>query len=139
MSILMAKNHLIKNNLTCVITDEKNIVYTSNERGVAPLVIFILKNLKGNFYLADKVIGKAAAYLCVKANINHVFTTVISHTAIEILKQYNISYEYDQVVTAIQNRTKDDNCPMEQLSVGVSDYNEMFDKVYSWLVERNLI
>jgi len=139
MSILIAKKHLIKNNLTCVITDDDNIVYTSYERGVAPLVIFIRKNLQGNFYLADKVIGKAAAYLCVKANIKHVFTTVISYAAIEIFKQYNISYEYEQVVPAIQNRNRDGNCPMEQLSVGVSDYNEMFDKVYAWLIEQDLI
>jgi len=139
MSILTAKKHLLENNLTCVITDDKNIVYTSYERGVTPLVIFILKDLKGNFYLADKVIGKAAAYLCVKANIKHVFTTVISYAAIKIFKQYNISYEYEQVVSAIQNRNRDGNCPMEQLAVGVEDYNKMFDKVYAWLIKEELI
>ena len=58
-----AKEILTENNYTCVIlTDEYQ--YTSHQRGVKPLLDWYddKSDLKDG-YAADKVVGKAAAYL----------------------------------------------------------------------------
>jgi len=139
MSIELAKATLNNENLTCVITDGTKIVFKSTKRGVTPLVLFILKNINGKFFLADKVIGKAAALLCCKANIKHVFTSVISTPAIDILNKENIYYEFNKQVDSIKNRDNTDLCPMEYLSKGITDCDSMFEKVYSWLKQQKLL
>ena len=139
MSIELAKKTLNNSELTCVIANKKEVIFKSNKKGVTPLMDFILENHNDEFYLADKVIGKAAALLCLKAKIKHVFTTIISTPAIEIFKLNNISYEYIKEVPRIKNRDGSSLCPMESLSEGVSDSNIMFDKVYKWLNQRKLI
>ena len=62
---LKAKKLLEKNGYTCVlIKDEKEIF--SFERGVKPLLNFIDKGEDFyGFFVADKVVGKAAAFLYV--------------------------------------------------------------------------
>ena len=139
MSIELAKETLKNNNLTCVIANENEVIFKSNKKGVTPLMDYIIENHNGEFYLADKVIGKAAALLCLKANIKHVFTTIISTPAIAIFKSNNISFEYIKEVPRIKNRDGTSLCPMESLSEGISDYNIMFDKIYKWLNQRKLI
>lgn len=136
-------NKSIKNNIkerlslgiyTCVISNTKKIIFTSEKRGVEPLIDFIksLQN-EGIYFLADKVIGKAAALLCVKAKINYVYTALISTPAKSILSRHSIEFEFDSEVPAIQNRTKTGLCPMEGLSRGVTTPDEMYSKVIEWL------
>lgn len=136
--------HLVKNTLytgghTCVIAENDIILMTSQKRGVAPLIDFIRKYMSyGEYTLADKVIGKAAALICVKANIKHVYTTIITAPAKKIFNNYGIIYEYDIEVPAIKNRAKTGLCPMETLSAGVETPDDMFDKVVVWLKSMNL-
>ena len=123
--------------LTCVISNNNKILFTSKDRGVKPIIDFILSFTNDDtFYLADKVIGKAAALLCVKAKINYVFTKVISSPAKTIFDKYGISYEFDSEVPAIQNRTKTDLCPMEGLAKGVETPEEMYKKIVLWLASK---
>ena len=60
-----AKNRLDAEGYTCVITDgEKE--YTSRQRGVKPLVQFLQQGcIPPQAHAADKVVGKATAYLYV--------------------------------------------------------------------------
>ena len=133
----LIKNKLISENLTCVISDNKEIIFTSKNRGVAPLIDFInsFKN-KGNYYLADKVIGKTAALLCIKAGIMYVNTIVLSTPAKIIFQRNLISSEFEIEVSAITNRDNTGLCPMEILSKGVTTPDEMYDKVVLWLVSN---
>ncbi|MBN2851960.1 MAG: DUF1893 domain-containing protein [Clostridia bacterium] len=139
MNLEILKKKLDDEQLTCVIADQDKILFTSRKRGVAPLVEFIGMNIDGEFFLADKVIGKAAAMLCIKANIKHVLTGIVSIPAITILKENEITLSYEEKVDRIKNRTGDGLCPMEGLSEGVTDINVMYDKVYLWLQEKNLL
>lgn len=128
------KQKLETENLTCVISDSNDVIFTSNKRGVAPLIDFIQSfSTNNSYYLADKVIGKAAALLCIKAGIKHINTLVISSPAKLILSNNLISYEFNTEVPAINNRTNTGLCPMEGLSKGVNTPDEMYDKVVLWL------
>lgn len=109
-----AKMLLSKTDCTCVLCNG-DIILTDNRRGVRPL----LDLLEGNtdvvgFAVADKVVGKAAAYLYCLLNIQCLYAQVISQPALDVLAKTDIQVEYGQLVPAIQNRTKDGFCPMER-------------------------
>lgn len=100
--------------------------YVSMDRGIAP----ILRPLEQDpdffrdAYVADKVIGRAAALLLVKGGIKGLYTKVISRSAIAVLA--GIELVYEQEVPRILNRTGDGFCPMETATQGIEDPEEAF-------------
>lgn len=107
---------------------------TSEKRGIAPIMELLRENkelLKGA-YVADKVIGKAAALLLMEGGISYLHTEVISEHAIEVLRMSNIEFEYQTLVPYIVNRAGDGMCPMEETVLEVTDST----KVYELLQEK---
>lgn len=100
-------------NFTLVLFDGKTLL-TDTKRGVKPL----LDLLDGNtdligFSAADKVVGKAAAFLYVLLNIKEVYADVISTHALVVFEQHKIPVEYNTLTDKIKNRTGTGFCPME--------------------------
>lgn len=117
----IAKQKLKNGEYTYVICKNEEI-YTSIERGVKPLVKLLEKriNLEG-FSAADKVIGKATAFLYILLGIKEVYANVISESALTILNEYKISIKYDKIVEYIVNRKKDGICPFEEAVLKTQD------------------
>lgn len=113
-NLIKAKELLLKGEYTCVIVKE-NTVYNSTERGVKPLLEFLESNtdLKG-CSAADKVVGKAAAFLYILLGVKELYASVISESSLEVLKKYGIEISYGICVKSIRNRTNTGFCPMEQ-------------------------
>ncbi len=111
---LKAKKILEENGYTCVFIKDENII-VSKERGVKPLLNLLDKeqNLEG-YFVADKVVGKAAALLYVLLHVKEIFAFAVSQPAKEILQKNNITIFYKNQVERIENRTKDGFCPMEE-------------------------
>lgn len=109
---------------TCVLCSEELII-TDKRRGIRPL-LDLLDNETDitGFCAADKVVGKAAAFLYILLKVKSLYAQVISEPALNLLEQAGISVEYGQLVTAIQNRTKDGFCPMEQAVWNIQDPSE---------------
>lgn len=99
---------------SCVLYKD-GTTYTSTKRGVAPLLEWVTQGVdpKG-FSAADKIVGKAAAFLFVISGVKEVYAPVMSETAVHILSQYGISVEYETLVQIIVNRSGTGPCPMEQ-------------------------
>lgn len=116
-----AKELLEKNHYTCVLC-QSGEVYTTMERGVKPLLDWLEAGteLQG-FCAADKVVGKAAAFLYVLLGIKEVYAPVMSNGAIETLFRYGVHPEYDLSVRHIINRAGTGMCPMEQAVMDVSE------------------
>ena len=108
-----AKAVLEEQNCTCVLCREDRI-YTSTRRGVAPLLGWLDAgtDLTG-FSAADRVVGKATAYLYCLLGVKEVYARVMSKPAVEVLRRYNIPAGYDTLVEGIENRQKAGPCPME--------------------------
>ncbi|WMI80751.1 DUF1893 domain-containing protein [Anaerotignum sp. MB30-C6] len=110
---------------------------TSTQKGIAP-IMEILKSeaqfLEGA-YVADKVIGKAAALLLVKGKISHLYAGVMSAHAAEALKENNIPFEYGKSVPYIINRRKDGMCPMEATVLEETNVEEAYLKLQNKLAE----
>ncbi len=119
---------------TCVIINNDNI-YTSKERGVAPLLQWLETGVKfKGAVAADKVVGKAAAFLYTLLEVKEVYSQVISKPALEILDRANIKISYGEKVEAIRNRNNTGFCPME---TAVWDINNAKDGLDAILATRN--
>lgn len=141
MNDLLKAKELLKDDITCVLIKDE-ITYTSKENGIKPLMKAINANtdLK-DFSCADKVIGKAQAFLCIYAGIKEVYGKTISKQAINILEKYHIPYEYENLVDYILNNNGDDMCPMEKTVIDIDEpglaYKALKDKVAMLMANKN--
>ncbi|MBE5945695.1 MAG: DUF1893 domain-containing protein [Lachnospiraceae bacterium] len=124
-----AKNILEEDGYTCVIIKYGH-KYTSRDRGVKPLLEYIDKkiDLEGAF-AADKVVGKAAAYLYVLLKVEEVYAGIISKPAYEVFHKYGIKAYYDQMVVAIRNREDNGYCPMESAVMDIDNPQDALDAI----------
>lgn len=116
-----ARALLASSGCTCVLCNGEQI-YTSTQRGVAPLLAWLEEgvDLQG-FSAADKVVGKAAALLYCLLGVKAVYAPVMSKAALEVLTAHNITALCDQQPDGIVNRRKDGPCPMEAATKDISD------------------
>ena len=107
------KRKLYEGDYTCVIAKDNQFL-TSKARGVKPLLDWLDSGIDlSDGFAADKVIGKAAAFLYVLLDVDYVYAGVLSRPALDVFEKYDIFCEYDTLVDAIENRTKTGFCPME--------------------------
>lgn len=115
MDHYLAKAHavLADNHYTCVLCRGDRI-YTSTRRGVAPLLGWLDSDLDlRGFSAADRVIGKATAFLYCLLGVKEVFARVMSKPAVQVLQAHGIPASWDTLVEGIENRQKNGPCPME--------------------------
>lgn len=134
-STTKAKALLQKCGYTCVLVKD-DLVYESYERGVKPLLQWLESDTDFNgFSAADKVVGKAAAYLYVLMGVKELYANVISKPSIEVLKEFGIKVTYELCVDAICNRTNTGFCPMEQATMNSATPEEALNAVKSALIK----
>lgn len=106
---------------TCVVCGGED-VYTATERGVKPLLNWLDSGmeLKG-FCAADKVVGRATAFLYSLLGVEEVYAHVMSRPAAEVLKNYGISAHAGQLTDGIINRKGTGPCPFEAAVMGIQD------------------
>lgn len=105
---------------TCAFVKDE-LVITRDERGVKPLMELLSeKDRLKDSAAADKVVGKAAAFLYVLLSPRTVYADVISEAALEVLVRFGIEISYGELVAEIRNRTNTGRCPMEQAVINES-------------------
>lgn len=108
-------------NCTCVLCKKGNL-YKSTQRGVKPLLEFLDSGADfSGFSAADKVVGKATAFLYCLLKVKVVYAPVMSVSALHILRLHHIHAEYETLTRAILNHKKDGFCPMETATREISD------------------
>lgn len=113
-------------NLTCVVKQGDKVLKTT-DRGIKPFMQWIEsgETLHGAV-AADKVVGKAAAFLMEKAGISAVYAAVLSEPAEDVLKAAGIEYKFTHLVPRIQNRKGDGLCPMESAVMDTDNSDTAF-------------
>lgn len=110
---------LQQNHYTCVFC-KGDAVLTDSRRGVKPLLDLLDCNTDvSGFSVADKVVGKAAAYLYCLLGIETLHAFVISQSALSVLREHGITVSYGHLVPGIRNRTDTGPCPMEHAVLNV--------------------
>lgn len=134
-----AKEILISGEYTCVLCLD-DAVLTSARRGVAPLVSWMERGACfENFCAADKVVGKATAFLYALLYVKAVYAHVISRSAVQVLKDYDISVEYDELVENIINRKGDGICPFEAAVLDVNEPVAAYEIILAKMKELNIV
>ncbi len=124
-----AKELLEKEKATCVFVKGDTEMF-SQKRGVDPLLERISQNQSLEGYVAaDKVVGKAAAFLYVLLKVDELYVKVISKPALEVLNRFSIPVEYDILSDAIRNRTNTGFCPMESAVLNIEDPQKALDAI----------
>lgn len=127
----------LQGDVTCAMLSVRGELHTSNKKGIAPIMEVLQKDpkfLQGAF-VADRVIGKAAAMLLVKAGIWELYTDVISEHARMFLEVHNIPITYGKVVPYIINRKGDGMCPMESTVLDMKNVDEAYIALQAKIAE----
>ena len=126
---------LLQEGNTCALVGEGRTL-CSTKRGVAPLLAWLEneENCQGMF-AADKVVGRAAAFLYVLLGVSEVHALVLSESAEEVLLRFKIPYSFEEKVPAIRNRSGDGFCPMEQAVLEIDEPNDALLAIKKRLAE----
>lgn len=101
-------------------------VLAYKEHGIKTLLSLEPGSLTGAF-VADKIVGKAAAMLLVRGGTIEVYAEIISEPALEVLKKHKIICLYGTLVPNIINRDKTGICPMEEAVLGIDDVKTAYE------------
>ena len=118
---------------TCLIIKDGEEVFSSSDNGILPIVKGVGK--MNGAVIADKVIGKAAALICVHGGVLAVYAKLMTTSAAEVLAENGILFDADEIVEEILNRDQTGLCPFEILGKDVSCPKQALGKVVLKLLE----
>ena len=132
-----AKEMMINGDYSCVLC-RGNAVFASKERGIKPLVELCRsgKNLNG-FSAADKIIGKAAAFLYAYMGVKEVHAQVMSRGGEQVIQSYSVKYSCDTLCDEIINRKGTDMCPMEKKVRDIGNFTDAYKVLCAAVDELN--
>lgn len=109
---------------TCVLC-RGELLFSSSHRGVRPLLDFLDsgRDFRG-FSAADKVVGRATAFLYCLLGVRQLYAQVLSDGAAEVLRCHDILFSCESRVPGIRNRAGDGPCPMEKATMDITDPEE---------------
>ena len=138
MNTDICREILHRENLTCVIADENEIVLKSDKKAILPMIdILDLYQHHGcrPLYQADKIIGMAAVIIAAECGIREIYADVISEQALAIAGRKGILVTYDRKVEKILNQAKTAEGPFEAALHGVdeNDFEQVMATIYTVL------
>ena len=129
----LAKSKLVKEDLSLVIVKNGKVIFETSKQGISGFLQAIDKHDKNLVAAsaADKIVGVAAAMLCVYAGLSSMFALTISEAGINVLEDNNIACGFERKVASILNRNKTDVCPFEKLATSSGSPDEAYVKLKS--------
>lgn len=133
-----ARKILVEQGCTCVLRKDET-VYTATERGVKPLVRWLTEGLDAKgFCAADKVVGKATAYLYVLLGVKAVYAQIMSRSAREVLDRHGITAAQDELVSHIINRAGTGICPFEEAVLDIHTPEEALTAIRAKMEQMHI-
>ena len=133
-----ARRLLASGGYTCVICRDDEI-HTATARGVKPLVNWLDAGLDvTGACAADKVVGKATAFLYCLLGVRAVYAGVMSQGAAQVLEAAGIIHETDHLVPGIINRAGTGPCPFEAAVQNISEPAEAMTAIRAKMAELNI-
>lgn len=113
------------------------LIFKSKQEQLRPLLEYInifSPQVKG-VVIFDRIVGNAAALLLKKAFCREIYSPLGSEFAARTLGEQGIKYHFSRTVPHIINKSGDDICPMEKLSLDKSS-EEFFQHLCELLSKR---
>lgn len=133
-----AKKLLEDGGYTCVLCRGETL-YTATERGVKPLVRWLAEGLDAKgFSAADRVVGRATAFLYRKLGVTEVYARVMSRAAAEVLESGGIAHSCSTLVDNIINRQGTGICPFEEAVLQIHEPEEALAAIREKMAQMNI-
>ncbi len=121
---------MIKNKTaTCVVVKDNRIVSAESPLGIAHLIRLYDEGILEGTFVADTIIGKAAAMIFDLAGVTGCYGQTMSDAAKKYLEEKGIDATYGERTKAIQNRKGDGMCPMEETVQHIENSQEAVEKL----------
>lgn len=129
---------MVKNDeVDCLLLKNNKIISSKKAKGLSPL-LELLDNEPENFKdatLVDKVIGKSAAFIAMKAGVRTVYGELMSEEALKLLSDNHIPATYGKLVPKILNNKQDDICPMDKAIENINSVDKAVEIIRSKISE----
>lgn len=136
--LLNARRILEEGGYTCVICRGEEC-RTATARGVKPLVNWLDAGLDvAGGCAADKVVGKATAFLYCLLGVRAVYAQIMSRGAAEVLQTAGIEAQYGKLVPGIINRAGTGPCPFEAAVSDVTAPADALPVIHRKMAEMNI-
>ena len=132
--LLAEMKTLVMSGVSCVAAKDGVIVAQETGRGIVPIMKLLSDGKLAHALVVDKVVGRAAAAICIVGKAKKVHAMMMSAEAASLLKAHGVEAGADTPVPKILNRDMTDGCPMEQTIDGMEDPAEMVKALKSRLV-----
>ena len=112
-------NEFLASSDTLHVYKGSKLLFASNKDRLLPLLEYVDKFVPHHQQVVvfDKIMGNAAALLCVKASCQEIYSPLGSRLAANTLDKHGIKYHLTEIVPHIQKPDGVGMCPMEQLSM----------------------
>ena len=125
LSLIAEMKRLVWGGVSCVAAKDGVIVGQETGRGILPILKLLDAGKLAHAVVVDKVVGRAAAAICVVGGAKRVHAAIMGADAATLLKARGITASADRTVPRILNRDLSDGCPMERAVDGIDDPAEM--------------
>lgn len=131
MDLDLAKLRLKQENLALVIAKRGKVIFETSSHGIDGLLraMEVLNKEMHGSSIADKIVGKAAALLCVYAEVVAVFAVTASEKGIQVLRSNKVLCQFENRVPHILDSKRNEICPFENLVVDILDPKEAYEKI----------
>ena len=109
---------------TCITVKNNKILNAASPIGISYLLNLYDKDELDGVFLADTIIGKAAAMVLTKGGAKACYGYTVSESGLKWLNEHNIPVSYTNLTSVIQNRKGDGMCPMEETVLNIDNADE---------------
>jgi uncharacterized linocin/CFP29 family protein len=138
LDVEIAKRQLLEKGFSLVIVKDEKILFETRQSGVSGFLSAIEELDRENLHrasVADRIVGRAAALLCVYCGVKAVYAVILSDGGKRVLKENDVALEFENLVPSILNRQKTGTCPFEKIVSTISDGEEAYEKLKSCISE----
>ena len=123
--LLSEMTRLVRDGVSVVAARDGVITAQETGKGMLPIMSLFEKRALARAVVVDKVVGLAAASVCVVGKARRVHALIMSEDAMALLKASGIEASAEEVVPQILDRDMAGRCPMEQAVDGRTTPEEM--------------
>lgn len=119
----IAKTNLYRKRLTLIIVKNGVVIFETDSHRISGFLGAVEQfgvRLEDSS-VADRVVGKAIALLCVYAGVREVYAEVLSREAQAVLDKNGIRCHWKELVDNILDLNRNAVCPFEKAAAGLSD------------------
>jgi hypothetical protein len=130
--LTIAKKRLSEEeSLTLTMAKNGEIIFETYSHGISGFLEAVEKlgDMLNGASVADKVVGKAIALLCVYAKVKVVYAATLSKGAKAFFEKHGVYHEWDELVENILDYKKAGICPFEKLATEISNPNEAYKRL----------